>query len=278
MEQDQQVPKIKPSDEEIALRQQQLRRQAQQRLAKAGVAQKAAQNSQMVPPAQPSYQTAPAPAASQSSNSVAIIALVAALLGLGGAGYMYTELQRSGMALTSAETRLAEQGAQIAVLNDKLSVSGENANLSVDALKVLLREQDKEIRKLWDLANKKNRADIDKNSAQITKVNASLKSVGDISGLRNSVSAVQSTNASLQKQIRELQSAVDAMPAQTELAIAQNKESIDMLDGSVSSLRQTVDKMRSTGGYGDLADMKLELEDIQIRLDRMQNAMTGVAQ
>src|SRR5690554_7237185 len=45
-------------------------------------------------------------------------------------------------------------------------LTGENANMSVDALKSIVKEHDSEIRKLWDLSNKRNRSDIAANRSE----------------------------------------------------------------------------------------------------------------
>ena len=58
------------------------------------------------------------------------------------------------------------------------------------------------------------------------------------------------------------------MPAENQLRIAQITENLQMLDAKVSKVRDG----------GDMGDMKLEIEDIQIRLDRIQNALGGGVQ
>ncbi len=266
------VERMKPTEEEIALRQQQLRRQAQQRLAQAGAAKRSA-------PADAAAATLPPPpaAASKASGSSASSGLAAAGLviapgALGAAGHMYTLLQKSDQKYAAAQEILLQQGSKIEALENRLSASGENANLSVDALKVVLREQDNEIRKLWDLASKRNRADIDANTAKLGNLNTAMNSASGASA---------SDLKALRSKVTELENAVAALPSGLEISIAQNKENIEMLGSSIKSLRSDVANMESrpssggSVGYDDLTNMKLEIEDIQIRLDRIQNAMTG---
>ena len=263
---------MKPTEEEIALRQQQLRRQAQQRLAQAGAAKRSA-------PADAAAATPPPPPAAASkasgssgSSGLAAAGLVIALGALGAAGYMYTLLQKSDQKYAAAQEILLQQGSKIEALENRLSASGENANLSVDALKVVLREQDNEIRKLWDLASKRNRADIDANAAKLGNLNTAMNSASGASA---------SDLKALRSKVTELENAVAALPSGLEISIAQNKENIEMLGSSIKSLRSDVANMESrpssggSVGYDDLTNMKLEIEDIQIRLDRIQNAMTG---
>lgn len=269
---------MKPTEEEIAQRQQQLRRQAQQRLAQAGAAKRSAPATEPLTAAAtaPTVQAATAAAApvqrSSGSSGLAVVSLLVALGALAGAGYMYTLLESSQQKLAAAQDILLLQGGKIEALENRLSASGENANLSVDALKVVLREQDNEIRKLWDLASKRNRADIDANAAKLNNLSSAV----------NSASGASSSDIkALKAQLAELKNSVAAMPSGLELSIAQNKEGIDMLEASVNSLRTTVDSQKAApasgggAGYNDLLNMKLEIEDIQIRLDRIQNAMSG---
>lgn len=268
---------MKPTEEEIAQRQQQLRRQAQQRLAQSGNAPRAAAaplRATDVPLASnPPHGAAPA-----ASNAMAIIALLLAIVALAGAGFLYTQLMAANAKLTASQGVLERHDGNIAILNDKLSVSGENANLSVDALKIILREQEQEIRKLWDIASKRNRGDIDKNLASISQLTNSMSGA---SGSRSELSELNNRVASMANRIATVEGAIKTMPANVELAVAQNKEAVDMLDGSVASLRKKVEKLSAqpaaTGGasYAELTNMKLEIEDIQIRLDRIQNAVGG---
>lgn len=262
---------MKPTEEEIAQRQQQLRRQAQQRLAQAGNLPHAAAPIQAP--------VMPTPVATNSqSNTLAIVALILAIVGLGGAGFLYIQLEAANTKLIMAQGVIERHDGNIDILNDKLSVSGENANLSVDALKIILREQEQEIRKLWDIATKRNRSDIDKNAAGISKVG---QSVSDAAGSRSELADLTSRLSALSGRVATVEGAVNNMPADVELAVAQNREAIDMLDGSVITLRQKVEKVASqptsTGGasYSELTNMKLEIEDVQIRLDRIQNAVGG---
>ena len=266
------VEKMKPTEEEIALRQQQLRRQAQQRLAQAGATKRStpADAAAATPPPPPA--AASKASGSSASSGLAAAGLVIALGALGAAGYMYTLLQKSDQKYAAAQEILLQQGSKIEALENRLSASGENANLSVDALKVVLREQDNEIRKLWDLASKRNRADIDANTAKLGNLNTAMNSASGASA---------SDLKALRSKVTELENAVAALPSGLEISIAQNKETIEMLGSSIKSLRSDVANMESrpssggSVGYDDLTNMKLEIEDIQIRLDRIQNAMTG---
>ncbi|UXD88562.1 hypothetical protein [Thalassolituus hydrocarboniclasticus] len=264
------VPDMKPSQEDIALRQKQLqaRRIAAQRAAAAKAGPSAAA-------------TVAAPVQKQT---LAVVALVVAVAMGGLAAFLFTQLQTLQGQFANAEALLKSQAANINVLNEKLSVTGENANLSLDALKVIIKEHDTEIRKLWDVANKRNKADIASNEKAITSLKGSLAGLDKELKASNDKQqkALAASDAALQKKldagiadlkkkIAKVEAQVLSMPAETELRVAQNTESIQSLEAAMT-------KMRQSGAGGNLADMKLEIEDIQIRLDRIQNALGGGAQ
>lgn len=89
----------------------------------------------------------------------------------------------------------------ITILQEKLTSTDEQANLSVDAVKILLKEQDHEIRKLWDLANKRNKVDIAKNEDRLNDQNKLItKQGGKLDLLNKDLNSLEKTTA---KQIKD---------------------------------------------------------------------------
>ena len=255
------VPDMKPSAEDIELRKRQMaaRRQAAQRAAVAKTA---------VAPAQPAKQT------------VAIIALVVAIVMGAAAAFLFMQLQIVQKQLNQAQVVITDQGKNLQKLNDQLSATGENANLSVDALKILVKENNKEIRKLWDVANKRNKANIASNDKAIKAVKSSLAAVSKkqvaadkanksaITAAKTELTqALNSKTSALSSRIKKVEASGEDL-ATAQLSISQNSETIQALDAKVAKLKLG----------GDLGDMRMEIEDIQIRLDRIQNALGGTAQ
>jgi chromosome segregation ATPase len=266
------IPKMQASQEDMAMRQKQLQ---QRRLA----AQRAAKANSVAP-----QLAAPAP-----KQTIAIIALVLSLAMAGFAGFLFMQLQEANAQLKKAESILNGHSTNLDTLNDKLSASDENSNLSVGALKILLKDNAKEIRKLWDITNKTNKPNIIKNSKSISGVKASVVKVdkkatgidkkvasanGNISGNKKSISALKAslTNSqkSLEAKLAEVKASVSGLPAATEKRIGDNEQSIRSIDATRKKLNSSMAEVES-----QFNEMKLEIEDIQIRLDRMQNAMTG---
>lgn len=260
------VPDMKPSAEDIELRKRQM-------AARRKAAQRAAVNKAAV---------TPAPAAKQT---IAIIALVVALVMGGAAAFLFMQLQIVQKQLNQAQQVIADQGKNLQKLNDQLSVTGENANLSVDALKVLVKGNAGEIRKLWDVANKRNKANISSNTKSINAVKSSVATVSKKQAVltENLATAEKTQSAAVAAVKQDLQKSLDSEVvtlssrvktvelasediATAQLSIGQNSEAIQALEAKVAKLKLG----------GDVGDMKMEIEDIQIRLDRIQNALGGV--
>ena len=252
------VPDMKPSAEDIELRKRQMaaRRQAAQRAAISNAA--AAQT-------QPAKQT------------LATVALIVALVMGGLAAFLFMQLQSVQKQLNQAQSVIADQGKNLQRLNDQLSATGENANLSVDALKILVKENNSEIRKLWDVSNKRNKANINANIKAIKSLKSSVASVKKAQGAaeksqtaalasakRDMSATVDKKVAALSGRVKQVESAASDI-ATAQLGVSQNSDALQALEAKVASIK--------TGG--DLGDMKLEIEDIQIRLDRIQNALGG---
>jgi chromosome segregation ATPase len=294
------IPKMQASQEDMAMRQKHLQ---QRRLA--------AQRAVKINP------TAPQIAAPEPKQTLAIVALILSLAMGGFAGFLFMQLEEAHSQLSKAEGILNGHAINLEVLNDKLSASAENSTLSVGALKVLLKDNAKEIRKLWDLTNKTNKPNIEKNSKAISGVKTSVikvdnKAIGidkkvvsansnisgnknsisanensisanensisanenNISGNKNSIAALNTSLANSQKSLEtkltDLKSSMAGVPEATEVRIGNNEQSIRSIDATRKKLNSSMAEVES-----QFNEMKLEIEDIQMRLDRMQNAMTG---
>jgi hypothetical protein len=285
------IPKMQASRDDMAMRQKQLQ---QRRLA--------AQSAAKVNPAASQIAAAP-------KQTLAIVALILSL-GMGGfAGFLFVQLQEANAQLSKAEGILNGHATNLAVLNDKLSASDENSTLSDVALKVLLKDNAQEIRKLWDLSNKTNKPNIEKNSKSISGVKISVVKVdkkatginnkateidkkvvvansnisgnkNNISGNKNSISGNKNSIAALTTSLANSQKSLEAKiaglkssttdSAAAEVRIGNNEQSIRSIDATRKKLNSSMAEVES-----QFNEMKLEIEDIQIRLNRMQNSMTG---
>jgi chromosome segregation ATPase len=273
------IPKMQASQEDMAMRQKKLqqRRLAAQREAK-------------------SAPVAPRLAASAPKQTLATVALVLSLAVSGFAGFLFMQLQEANAQLGKAESILNGHSTNLNALNDKLSASDENSNLSDGVLKILLKDNTKEIRKLWDLSNKKNKPSIADNTKKISAVKESIVKTdkkateidnkatqidkkivsanSNISGNKNSIAALKTSLAdsqqSLEAKLAEVKLSMASLPAASEKRIADTEQSIRSIDATRKKLNSAMAEVQS-----QFNEMKLEIEDIQIRLERKQNAITG---
>lgn len=101
-----------------------------------------------------------APASSGAPKILWVLTLLSLVLTAG----LYVHLQQ-------VKTQSDKQLKALTILQERLSSTDEQANLSVDAIKILLKDQDHEIRKLWDVANKRNKNQISKNTSRLDDQN-----------------------------------------------------------------------------------------------------------
>ncbi len=250
---------MKPSQDEIALRQRQLQAR------KAAAARSGGQNRQAPSPT--------AKSAPSGKQTLAVSALILALLVGGLAAFLFVQLQAVQQSLAKTEQVVQAQSQNIEVLNEKLSVTGENANMSVDALKSVVKGHDEEIRKLWDLSNKRNRSEITANAKEIAalqleagKIKASASAQQkQVSALDEKLVKADGSLTKINERLAKVEFSTKSL-AEIEMRMSQQSESIQALQASVTQLKKS--------GLGqDSAAIQLKLEDINIRLDRMQNAL-----
>lgn len=140
----------------------------------------------------------------------------------------------------------------LVVLQDKLTNTGEQANLSVDAMKIILKELEHEVRKLWDVSNKRNKNDIANNASRLDQQNKLLsQSAGQIEILSKDINkqekqlsaqiiaAMEKNNASdadLAKKINGLDSQIKAAlannPKNLAETLSEHDKAIKAMDGS----------------------------------------------
>jgi uncharacterized phage infection (PIP) family protein YhgE len=133
----------------------------------------------------------------------------------------------------------------LTILQDKLTSTDEQANLSVDAVRILLNEQDHEIRKLWDLANKRNKVAIDKNKGQLNEQSKLLtKQDGRIDLLNKDVSQV-AKNATKQVKDGLKPLANDLEQSKAKIALLESK-----LDSTLAGLPKNINKTLDDHGKG----------------------------
>lgn len=126
----------------------------------------------------PRYEPAP------SSNVLPAAALVIALIGVGGAGFL-------GWQLTLAQEMLAKDAARISQLEGQLNLTSSESTQSVSALQINLKNVDTEVKKLWDVAKKSSTETAEKFSS----VNKATE------GARTEIGAIKSEIGSIKQEL-----------------------------------------------------------------------------
>lgn len=189
----------------------------------------------------------------ESSRPVALWGLVIVLFLL--VIFMFVQMQT-----IKKQSDLQLQALQL--LQQKLTSTDEQANLSVDAIKILLKEQDHEIRKLWDLANKKNKRTIrankerlDDQSKLITKQGGQIDQVSKrMDGQSKSVKTLNVDISDLEKEISGLAKANKTLKA--------NLASVEKsADKALSGLPKNLQK--------DLGSINKQLKELNKALEAM---------
>ena len=83
-------------------------------------------------------------------------------------------LKQQDNILKQQENMLSQAAARIQLLEDELTATGRNLSQSGNSLTKRIEVSEHEIRKLWDLSNKRNRVDISENQAALEKVRSGM--------------------------------------------------------------------------------------------------------
>ena len=245
---------MKLSQEDIEHRKQYLRNQAQKRLDSKGKSDQSLSTSKDTP-----------------KNYLAMTSFCFAVLALGFAGYIYTQFQESNAKLARLNAQFADKSDQLVSLEEKLSKSGENSDLTVNELKTLLQRQENEIKGLLESTKNNTQAisSLPNVASLLSKQEGNVASTTDnkINQLEKKLlDQIDSSNV----RIVQLESEI-GLALQSEI----NKNSIESLKAEVEGLDKKVNAFGQSYDSRQIQNMKLEMEDIQIRLDRIQNALSS---
>ena len=101
--------------------------------------------------------------------------LAVLVLGLSASGYFLASQQQ---ALAEAEAARAQAEARLARIEDQLSLTGQALSETENETQSQINFWESEIRKLWDVTNKRNRAWIEENQAAVKRLKSDLESQG----------------------------------------------------------------------------------------------------
>lgn len=144
--------------------------------------------------------------------------------------YFFREMQHMQARL---DATLDQSSEQLGSLASQLSATDETLNQSSDQVRDTLAFHESEIRKLWDVSNKRNKDWIQANQAAISKLEKQRAETA------KSITALQTDIAALKKQNQQIAMQRNQMQVQLDLA----SESVRQAEASVASQKKIVDQV-----------------------------------
>lgn len=171
--------------------------------------------------------------------------LVLLVITLGMGAFMYQELSAVRAQL---DTRISESSEQLGSLASQLSAADESFSQSTGKVQETLQLHMDEIRKLWDVSNRRNRGWIEENQKAIKALQTGQTEAGNsLAALRREMAAVRSEAEAAKKTVDELrasqqQQTVARNQMQTQLDLAH--ESLKQLESRAAAQQRTLDEVK----------------------------------
>jgi chromosome segregation ATPase len=197
-------------------------------------------------------------------SALAPVALIFALVGVAGAGFLGWKFLEAQKALISADTRITQ-------LENQLNITSNESTASVGSLQVNIKALDGEVKKLWDLARKIASDNAEKLTGVYKNIDAAKKEIGDLKVDNGSIKqealssklsfeeaaarleAQEKALVEQSKKIKDLSASLNAMLSQVKSAeglasrIKNTEEAIEAIDDN----RRTINR--------DLVQIKQQL-------------------
>ena len=163
----------------------------------------------------------------------------------------------SGEALAEAEAARAQAEARLARIEDQLSLTGQALSETENETQSQINFWESEIRKLWDVTNKRNRAWIEENQAAVKRLKSDLESQGstvksvatqasdlkralaaqaelvtDVKALKTRSNELLARQRSITDQLNATTQTAKALEATLAQRVKENEEAITAIDGS----------------------------------------------
>jgi chromosome segregation ATPase len=192
-------------------------------------------------------------------SAVPAIALVVALIGVAGAGFLGWKFLEAQKALVSADTRISQ-------LENQLNITSNESTASLGSLQVNIKAVDGEVKKLWDLARKIASDNAEKLSGVYKNMDAAKKEIADLKVDNNSIKQ-EALSSKL-----SMEEAVARLEAQEKALVEQSKKMKDMS----ASLNAMVSQVKSAEGLA--ARIKNTEEAIEAIDDNRRNINRDLVQ
>lgn len=179
------------------------------------------------------------------------------------------------------DNRLEQSTEQLGSLASQLSATDESVTQSSGQVRETLATHDSEIRKLWDVANKRNRDWIQKNQADIAQLNRQRGELNKaIESLKAELATVKKSTDQMTLARNQLQTQIGVQAEtvkQLETRVATQQKQVEALNKLLPAMQSLA---RVDGAGGGLANRLAEIESainaidahrrqVNVRLDRL---------
>ncbi len=239
---------MKPARDEVVQRQQ-----------SRGGKQPVRQPNQPAPKSRP-----PARSGSGATGSLwSIVVLMLIIIGAGG-WYLWNKIETLQASLAQSTQALATSEQALSGLQQTQAQLDKSLNRTGDQMAADIKALENEVRKLWDVANKRNKTAIDANAAAIAKLQADLKAQS---------AALEKQSTAIDKKVA---TAVDAASG-VKADIAALQESSKTLDSLLEKQKAELARLKTevAAGPGDLEDRITNLEVSLKSIDVYRKQVNG---
>jgi len=179
------------------------------------------------------------------------------------------------------DERISESSQELGNLQSRLSATDESLNQSSGQLQDTVRAQGKkleennaEIRKLWDLSNKRNRADIAEQSKKLTALSSTISQVKKAqAGVDGKLQGISKDTAALKKQVDSAVNAVNKSSEQWQTRISQMQTQVDVLAENINQLESQQQSLKN--GLAKVEKGQAGLAALKDRLDETEAAIAA---
>ena len=153
---------------------------------------------------------------------------------------------------TNLNNTLSAIDERVLIIEEQINIADETNNDSLTEISSSIQFLDREVRKLWDLSNKKNRVDISKIKRTIDDINENLQNLNlnmgsaakNIKGNKDLVEKIErqlGNISSIGKNLTELQSSIRSL--ETQIIIID--DSIVSLENYKKQLNQVINEVQT---------------------------------
>ena len=167
----------------------------------------------------------------------------------------------------ATKTILGSVDERLVVIEEQINIADETNNDSLSDISSSIQFLDKEVRKLWDLSNKKNKVNIAKLSKAISELEKASKELNKISQLSlNNIKSNKQAIKSNELQLIEVSQGSSEME-DIQRTIKSLETQLMLIDDSVQALNNYKNQLNQTIGEIQTQISSMNNDNLQIELE-----------